>query len=435
VNTEGSTLDRYELNHVLGTGSFATVWHAHDPTLGTDVAIKVLADNWARDPEMRQRFLTEGRHALNITSPRLVRVHAVQETDDHTPYLVMALADRGSLETRIDRTGPYELQDALRLGEQLALAVADLHEHGLLHRDLKPGNVLFSSTPDGGEQLMLGDFGMARALDRSALTLVGGTAAYSAPEQAAGLTQLGVTADLYPLGLIVTEALTGQLPGTASTMADAARSNIDIRQHCTDHGVEVPERVIDLLQELVSPEPEERPTGATEVAGRFSALLEDPGPVVESVGEHSESRWRIAALGVVAIALVIGGFLLTDGRDGSSQNAVTEDGIESTSGPLSEAEANGGAVATADVVPLPDGAVLDTGASRGDSVVANVAGDLDSTADFYRTLDGWTVEEIELSEGAVLLGLDNGVGAWEVELMALTLTTGADVTNIRIGPG
>ena len=84
---------------------------------------------------------------------------------------LMSLADWGSLETRIDRQGPFELDVTLGYAEELARAVADLHAHNLLHRDLKPGNVLFASTRDGGEQLVLGDFGMARALDRSALTL------------------------------------------------------------------------------------------------------------------------------------------------------------------------------------------------------------------------------------------------------------------------
>ena len=144
------SLDRYELKDVLGTGAFATVWRAHDPVLGIDVAIKVLADNWTRDVEMRQRFLTEARNALEVTNEHLVRVHHVAEAadDTKTPYIVMAIADGGTLEerNRHRRLLSPDVAGSLRIIRDIAIAVSALHNNGLLHRDLKPGNVLFQAT-------------------------------------------------------------------------------------------------------------------------------------------------------------------------------------------------------------------------------------------------------------------------------------------------
>ena len=271
------SLDRYELKDVLGTGAFATVWRAHDPVLGIDVAIKVLADNWTRDVEMRQRFLTEARNALEVTNEHLVRVHHVAEAadDTKTPYIVMAIADGGTLEerNRQRRLLSPDVAGSLRTIRDIAIAVSALHNNGLLHRDLKPGNVLFQATREGSQRLVLGDFGLARAIDRSALTMVSGTPAYAAPEQAAGLTQLTPQADLYPLGVMFLEMLTGDLPTANDSMADAALSRIDIAAALRPIQLELEPNTRQLIDELLDPEPENRPGSAREVATRIDNIL------------------------------------------------------------------------------------------------------------------------------------------------------------------
>lgn len=272
-------LDRYELIDVIGTGAFATVWRAHDPVLADDVAIKVLADNWSRDIEMRQRFLTEARNALKVTNEHLIRVHHVAESQDesNTPYIVMALADGGTLEerNRQRRLLAPDINDALRIIRDIAIAVAALHANGFLHRDLKPANILFQETPSGGQRLVLGDFGLARAIERSALTMVAGTPAYAAPEQAAGLTQLTPQADLYALGVMFLELVTGALPTANETMADTAVNHIDIAQALAPSKVQLDADTYALLEELLNPEPEARPTSAHAVVQRINALLGD----------------------------------------------------------------------------------------------------------------------------------------------------------------
>lgn len=270
-------LDRYELREVLGTGAFATVWRAHDPMLGTDVAIKVLADNWARDPGMRERFLTEARLALEATSPHLVRVHHVAvSADRNIPYIVMALATGGTLEARLraERVHLPSPRQALELTRDIAVAVASLHDLGLLHRDLKPANVLFH-TNQGRERPMLGDFGLARSIERTALTLVGGTPTYAAPEQAAGLTQLTKPADIFPLGIMFLEMITGDVPHHA-TMVDAATATVDVSAFLAKNGVALDPGTHGLITAILDPSPENRPADAHELIRRIDALLTGP---------------------------------------------------------------------------------------------------------------------------------------------------------------
>ena len=276
-------LDRYELVEVLGTGAFATVWRAHDPVLRADVAIKVLADNWCRDIEMRSRFLAEARNALELTNEHLIRVHHVAEADDdnQTPYIVMALADAGTLEERNRRRRLLRpnVRDSLRIVRDVALAAAALHQSGLIHRDLKPGNVLFCTTASGEERLVLGDFGLARALNNAALTAVAGTPAYAAPEQAQGLSPLTPQVDLYPLGVMFLELVTGELPTDNETFADVVTNEVDISKVMEPTGIDLDPQTSQLLSELLDPKPENRPASAGEVARRIDEIL---GTEVES---------------------------------------------------------------------------------------------------------------------------------------------------------
>jgi serine/threonine protein kinase len=228
----------YRLERVLGVGSFATVWLAFDEVLDRQVAVKVLADNWSQDNDVRRRFMAEARVLLTVESSRIVRGFHIGETPTGQPYLVMAYADRGTLGDRIEqrrRQGrTFDARETVGIAREVAAAIADVHAAGQLHRDVKPTNVLIRSSSTrrniaglaADETLVLGDFGLARGLDLSALTLVAGSPGYVAPEQAAGLIQLDRRADLYPLGRMMLEMLTGDPGGRATTMAGAATEDV-----------------------------------------------------------------------------------------------------------------------------------------------------------------------------------------------------------------
>ena len=251
-----------------------------------EVAIKVLADNWARDIETRERFLKEAKTALEVTNEHLIRVYTVAESaDTNTPYIVMGLADAGTLRERIQarRLQPYTVDESLRIVREASVAVAALHDNGLLHRDLKPANILFQRTRTGAERLVLGDFGLARAIDRSAITRVSGTPAYAAPEQAAGLTQLTPQADLYALGVMFLELVTGEIPNANSSMADTAVTQIDIDAALSVQPAPVtltpPTRT--LIESLVSQNPADRPASAHDVVNTITTMLGDTHRTLE----------------------------------------------------------------------------------------------------------------------------------------------------------
>ncbi len=198
---------RYEIERPLGHGAMAVVDRAHDRSLGRDVALKRLAENLARDPDLRERFLREGRLAARLSHQNIVRVFDVGE-DGGRPYIAMELVDGETLADMIARRGTVSSAEAAALGVQAARALAAAHAAGLVHRDVKPHNLLLRR--DG--LLKLGDFGIAVGLEGTRLTLAGtvlGTAAYLAPEQARA-EDVTPAADVFALGLVLVELLTGQ---------------------------------------------------------------------------------------------------------------------------------------------------------------------------------------------------------------------------------
>ncbi|WP_422739526.1 serine/threonine-protein kinase [Micromonospora sp. WMMD729] len=193
----------YAIERLLGVGSFATVWLGYDAVLDARVAIKVLAENWSHDLRVRERFLDEARLLRRLEQDRLIRVHTVGELPDGRPYAVLAWADRGSLRDRLDR-GEIPVPTALWLLGEVCAGVAVLHRHGVVHRDLTPGNVLFRSAgPDApdAEQVLIADLGLAKALAAaSGLTARAGTPGYMAPEQDDPGAVVDTRADVYGLG-------------------------------------------------------------------------------------------------------------------------------------------------------------------------------------------------------------------------------------------
>ncbi|NIK55946.1 serine/threonine-protein kinase [Kribbella shirazensis] len=247
-------LGRYVVRRRLGAGGFATVWLAHDEQLDAEVAIKVLADNWGHDDSVRQRFLEEGRFLRRVESEHVVQVHDVGELEDGRPFLVLTYADRGTLADRL-KDKPLPLPEAVDVIVQVGRGLQALHRRGLLHRDVKPANVLFRSTDDG-ERAVLSDLGLGKSLDEiSRITMPGGTPSYVAPEQALG-ERLDQRADQYSLGAVAYAALTGRSPHQVDGLGAAGR--VKVAPPPSSLGFDLPEQVDAAIVRALDPDREKR---------------------------------------------------------------------------------------------------------------------------------------------------------------------------------
>jgi serine/threonine protein kinase len=218
-------LGRYAVRRRIGSGGFATVWLAYDEQLDSPVAVKVLADNWTEDHNVRQRFIEEGRYLRKVESPHVVSVYDAGVLDDDRPYLVMSYADQGTLADRLEIEG-LTVGQATEVIRQVGAGLHALHQRGVLHRDIKPANVLFRTVDpdhDGGVvRAMVADLGLGKALDVSSrLTMIAGTPSFVAPEQAQG-EHLDARADQYSLAALTYLLLTGRAPYAHSTLGAAA---------------------------------------------------------------------------------------------------------------------------------------------------------------------------------------------------------------------
>ncbi|AHG89707.1 protein kinase [Gemmatirosa kalamazoonensis] len=200
---------RYSLEREIGRGGMGVVFLARDVALDRPVAIKLLPPTLAAQPAARERFVREARVAARLSHPNIVPIHAVEETDDLAWY-VMTFVDGETLGERVRRAGPLPARDAMRVTQEVAWALAHAHAHGVVHRDVKPDNVLLER---GSGRALVTDFGIARAVEGT--TPIDGTAigtpAYMSPEQAAG-ERADTRSDLYSLGATAFYAASGRLP-------------------------------------------------------------------------------------------------------------------------------------------------------------------------------------------------------------------------------
>lgn len=213
---------RYELVRLLGRGGMAEVWAAHDHTLSREVAIKLLLDRFLDDESFTRRFQDEARHVARLNHPNLVGVYDTG-ADQGQPYIVMEIVEGRSLQQVIAAGGVHE-DRALQIVGQVCIALAYAHDRGLIHRDIKPGNILIAD--DGTVKVT--DFGIARAVDHETVTrtaAVLGTAAYLSPEQAQG-ADIDPRSDLYSLGVVLFELLTGEQPFAGDSPVTVAYQHV-----------------------------------------------------------------------------------------------------------------------------------------------------------------------------------------------------------------
>jgi hypothetical protein len=306
-------LGHYEVLEVLGRGGFGIVVRAFDEVLQRVVAIKVLSPHLASTSPARKRFLREARSAGCIRHDNVVQIYAVEEQP--LPYLVMEHIPGKTLQQKLDQTGPLELADVLSIGQQIARGLAAAHEQGLIHRDIKPGNILLENRIE--QKVKITDFGLARAADDASLSqsgVVAGTPLYMAPEQARG-EALDHRADLFSLGSVLYTMVSGRPPFRAATaLAVLKRVADDTPRPIPQIIPEVPQWLCDLIARLHAKDPAQRFQSAADVAdllGQHLAPLHQPSVV--SRPEIGEVPWQRKLRWVAALAAGVGLVLLAAG--------------------------------------------------------------------------------------------------------------------------
>ena len=285
---EGLTFGgRYELNHRIAVGGMGEVWEATDSVIGRTVAIKILKDEYMGDPGFLERFRAEARHAALVNHEGIANVFDYGE-EQGSAYIVMELVPGEPLSTIIEREGIIPADRVLGIIAQTATALQAAHDAGLVHRDIKPGNLLI--TPEG--RVKITDFGIARIADQVPLTATGqvmGTVQYLAPEQASGHTATPST-DIYSLGVVAYECLAGRRPFTGESQVAIAMAQIN------DTPPDLPPTVAEPVRNLVfaclEKEAAKRPASAAKLAQAAAALHR--GDV------ETAANYVPAVLGVVA---------------------------------------------------------------------------------------------------------------------------------------
>jgi serine/threonine-protein kinase len=281
-------MQRYELVRPVGHGAMATVDLAHDVELDRPVALKRLAENLARDDELRRRFVREARLAARLAHPNVVRVFDVGE-DGGRPFIAMEYVDGETLAEVIARRGPLPPAEAAGLGMQICAGLAAAHAAGLVHRDVKPQNLLLGS--DG--VLKLGDFGIAVGYEGTRLTVAGtvlGTAGYLAPEQARG-EQVTAAADIYAAGAVLYELLTGEPSRTVESLAELGS---DDGFAAPDLPTGVPAELVTAVTACLAVRPEDRPESTAALA-RLIAPAAAEAPTLSLPPEPTERATEILA--------------------------------------------------------------------------------------------------------------------------------------------
>jgi serine/threonine-protein kinase len=331
VTVETIAAGRYSVERVLGGGAMAKVLLARDAELGRPVAVKLLDDSLAADESFRARFTREARHAAALSHPNVVTVFDAGEAEGR-PYIVMEYVEGRTLDDRLRAEGALAPDEVRRIARQVCAGLEHAHVHGLVHRDLKPGNLIERS--DG--TVKIADFGIARGDDATDLTEAGtivGTAAYLAPEQAES-GPITPRTDLYALGVVLYELLTGRRPWKIESLSDFTRRRGQPPPPLPEH---VPGGLRRVVEQCLAWEPTDRPTSAAEIATQLDARDDAATVVMRRAPARRRPPRRRAA--PVWPAAILAALVLALGALGI---ALLQD--------------DGGTPTTPQVEPIPDGA-------------------------------------------------------------------------------
>jgi eukaryotic-like serine/threonine-protein kinase len=315
--TDGVAGGRYRLERPLGHGGMASVYLAHDSELDRPVAVKLLAENAAGDDGLRERFVREARLAARLSHPNVVSVFDAGE-DEGRPYIVMEHVAGETLSELIGRRGRLPPEEARALALQAAHGLAHAHASGLVHRDIKPQNLLLRA--DG--TLKIADFGIARAAEGTALTQAGtvlGTAAYLAPEQGLG-EQTTPASDIYSLGAVLYELLTGRPPYEFDSLADLAEKQ---KRHAIppvrELAPDVPRELEDVVMRCLARNPDYRPAQLERELAPEAA--QPPTQPLKAPREPSRRLLWLGAAGAAVLAGILLAVTLTGGRSSRQPTA------------------------------------------------------------------------------------------------------------------
>jgi serine/threonine-protein kinase len=298
----GRTVGPYRIEEEIGRGGMSVVYRAVDERLGRTVALKFLSRDLMLDPTAKERFLVEARSVSAIDHPNVCTVHEIGETEDGESYIVLAYYAGETLADRVAR-GPLPIDEALDLGLQVARGLARAHESGILHRDVKPANVVVT---ERGEAKVL-DFGLAKLTEGTRVTMPGltlGTPAYMSPEAVRG-EEVDERTDLWSLGCLLHELLTGELPFKGGNHQATIYSILEVEP--TSPAVEraeTPAPLADLVGRLLQKERTARPASADEVVRELEALRSGEGTPYPRPSARAASGGRHALVVPGALALV-----------------------------------------------------------------------------------------------------------------------------------
>ena len=313
----GSAIAQYRLLEPLGGGAMGTVYEAEDTRLRRRVALKFLPDELTRDPVAKARFLQEAQAASALDHPNICTVHEVGETEDGHLYLAMAAYDGETVKDRIARS-PLSVDEALDIACQAAQGLAKAHREGIVHRDVKPANLMV--TRDGMVKIL--DFGVAKLRGAAGINVVGsflGTPAYMSPEQARG-EEVDPRSDVFSLGVVLYEMLAGTRPfRSGEGVTSALRSLLEdkpapLRSVRSDAGMEIPGELERVVLRMLAKTPADRYPSGAEIAAELTAVqksLAEPAPAPAT----GRRIWIAAAAILVGVALAIAAVALLNRPD------------------------------------------------------------------------------------------------------------------------
>jgi serine/threonine-protein kinase len=336
---------RYELGRALGHGGMASVYLARDQALGRPVAVKVLGEGPGGDATSRERFLREPRLAARLSHPNVVKVFDAGEADGK-PYIVMEYVPGRTVAEVLARRGRVGPAEAVDIVAQACDGIQHAHDHGLVHRDVKPGNLLVRD--DGC--VKVADLGVARATGSTQVTERGtilSTAAYLAPEQAAG-EEVTAAADVYSLGAVLYQLLTGRPPYEFDSLAElAAKQAAGEIMPPRDLDPSIPDPLEAVTMRALARDPRFRPSSAAELGAGLRAALDPPTSDTARIAPpprtpaRTRSRWWLVAIVAVAVvlALVLGLTRLGSGTNDSTRTIRTPSVAPIRLGPTAADEA------------------------------------------------------------------------------------------------
>ncbi|UAB95005.1 serine/threonine protein kinase [Dactylosporangium vinaceum] len=318
---------RYLLAERLGEGGMSVVWRARDEVLDRDVAVKVLNSRLAADADWRRRIRLEAQAAARLSHPNITNVYDYGETSDHTPFVVMELLHGPTLSARL-QAGPLPVPAALRICAEVAAGLAAAHARDLVHRDVKPANVVL--TPDAAKVLDFGIVGFVGTPDvDDGSELVLGTPAYLAPERLTG-NEITTASDVYAFGLLLYRCLTGRLPWDSETTTQMVTAHVLVAPAPLPDIPDLPADMRALCMECLAKDPKDRPDAAA-VAARLAAaagivprhsmvpaepigfaLFTDETTLIRGRGPNDRRRILLGLAALVAIAALVTGVILHD---------------------------------------------------------------------------------------------------------------------------